>query len=336
MIQRTSIFSERIAIRLMRQVISAVLYCHINGIVHRDIKSDKILFLTQDINSSLKLIDFGISIKFEKDTKLKGKTGTILYIAPEVISGSYDEKCDIWSCGVLMYMMLCGLPPFDGNSRKEVMAKIIKGKFAFKSKIWNLISAEAKDLISMMLTLDPQKRPSCREVLSHPWFSKDESGKINNSVYLDNMSKYEVDSWVEKNQSQLIQAILTFITTNIIQHQETKELEVLFKKLDTNQDGKLSQEELTQGFKKAYPHYDDNKIESMVSNIFSNADSNFSGSIDYTEYLISAMSKEILLTKDKMQKAFQSFDIVVFNLSEWRWVDIERRVGEVFWRTQIF
>ena len=178
----------------MRQVISAVLYCHINGIVHRDIKSDNILFLTQDINSSLKLIDFGISIKFEKDTKLKGKTGTVLYIAPEVISGSYDEKCDIWSCGVLMYMMLCGLPPFDGNSRKEVMAKIIKGKFAFKSKIWNLISAEAKDLISMMLTLDPQKRPSCRQVLSHPWFSKDESGKINNSVYLDNMSKYEVDS----------------------------------------------------------------------------------------------------------------------------------------------
>lgn len=111
----------------MRQVINAVLYCHLNGIVHRDIKADNILFVRQDINSPIKLIDFGISVKFEKDTKLKDKTGTVLYIAPEVISGSYDEKCDIWSCGVLLYILFCGTPPFNGSSRKEVMQKIKKG-----------------------------------------------------------------------------------------------------------------------------------------------------------------------------------------------------------------
>lgn len=192
MIAKTSNFTERHAIRIMKQVVSAVLYCHLNGIVHRDIKSDNILFAGHDINSPVKLIDFGISVKFEKDTKLKDKTGTVLYIAPEVISGSYDEKCDIWSLGVLLYMLLCGQPPFYGSSRQEVMAKIKKGRFQFKSKIWNVISTEAKDLISLMLTLDPQIRPSCREILSHKWFNKDDTTQTSQTLYLENMRKHEV------------------------------------------------------------------------------------------------------------------------------------------------
>ena len=98
--------------------------------------------------------------------------------------------------------------------------------------------------------------------------------------------------------------------TNIIQHKETKDLEQVFKRLDTNQDGKLSKEELAEGFQQAYPHYDDIKIKSMVAQVFDNADYNMSGQIDYTEYLISAISKQTLLTRDKLQQAFQSFDLV--------------------------
>lgn len=192
MIQKTANFSERIAIRIIKQIVSAVLYCHLNGIVHRDIKSDNILFLNQDINSPIKLIDFGISVKFEKDTKLKEKTGTVLYIAPEVILGSYDEKCDIWSIGVLMYMILCGAPPFNGKSRKDIMEKIKKGKYAFSSPIWSVISSEAKDLITQMLTLDPSQRPSCREVLNHAWFSKDNFPNISSTMIFENMRKHEV------------------------------------------------------------------------------------------------------------------------------------------------
>ena len=193
MIAKTANFTERHCIRVMRQVMSAVLYCHLNGIVHRDVKSDNVLFAGQDISSPIKLIDFGISVKFEKDTKLKDKTGTVLYIAPEVISGSYDEKCDIWSCGVLLYMMMSGQPPFYASSRKEVMAKIKKGRFQFKSKIWNVVSPEAKNLISSMLTVDPQLRPSCKEVLNHKWFNKDEIKKFENTLYLENMRQHEVD-----------------------------------------------------------------------------------------------------------------------------------------------
>jgi calcium-dependent protein kinase len=192
MIQKADNFNEKIASRIMKQVMNAVLYCHQNGIVHRDIKSDNIMFLENSIDSPIKLIDFGISLKFEKNTKLKDKTGTVLYIAPEVLQGSYDEKCDIWSCGVLMYMMLSGVPPFYGATRKEVMQKISKGKFSFKSKVWSIISKEAKELIEKMLTLNPEKRPSAREVLNHPWFIKDQNVKINTAQYLENMTRYEV------------------------------------------------------------------------------------------------------------------------------------------------
>lgn len=302
-IQRQEEFSEKIAARLMKQVVNAVLYCHLNGIVHRDIKADNVLLLHNDINSPVKLIDFGISVKFEKDTKLRDKTGTVLYIAPEVIQGAYDEKCDIWSLGVLMYMMLSGLPPFYGTSRKEVMAKIKKGKFSFKSKNWDRISKEAKDLIEKMLTYNPEQRPSCREVLNHPWFLREEVGKINTEVYLENMKRYE-------NQSQLVQAILTFIVTNITQHEETRELEGLFKRLDTNQDGRLSKEELVDGYKQIYVHLDSITISQMVDHIIANTDYNHSGQIDYTEYLVSAMHKDKLITRDKLQKVFNAFDLV--------------------------
>lgn len=112
-------------------------------------------------------------------------------------------------------------------------------------------------------------------------------------------------------QSQLVQAILTFITTNIVKHEEVKDLEHVFRRLDTNQDGKLSKLELSEGFKIAYPHYDTPMINEIVDNIFNKADTNKSGQIDYTEYLTSALGKEALTTRDKLQKAFNSFDLVV-------------------------
>jgi serine/threonine protein kinase len=117
---------------------------------------------------------------------------TSVGVLPFIPTDRYGEKCDIWSCGVLMYMMLSGVPPFYGATRKEVMQKISKGKFSFKSKVWSIISKEAKELIEKMLTLNPDKRPSAREVLNHPWFIKDQSVKINTAQYLENMSRYEV------------------------------------------------------------------------------------------------------------------------------------------------
>ena len=131
-----------------------------------------------------------------------------------------------------------------------------------------------------------------------------------------------------KNHSQLIQAILTFIITNIINHDEIKELENLFKKLDTNQDGKLSKEELVEAYKHVYTHLDEKAVQSMVDNIIQNTDFNFSGQIDYTEYLVAAINKDKLLTRDKLTKAFQSFDLVVFPNYRTAMVSLQKKNGK--------
>ena len=127
-----------------------------------------------------------------------------------------------------------------------------------------------------------------------------------------------------------MQAILTFIITNIIHHDDIKELENLFKKLDSNQDGRLSKEELVEGYKWVYTHLDDATINTMVETIIQNTDFNYSGQIDYTEYLVAAINKDKLLTRDKLTKAFQSFDLVIQCKAERRRIHHERRVGKVF------
>ena len=136
MIQKTTDLSEVHVCKIMTDILKAIVYCHNQNIVHRDIKAENVLFEGKDISSGCKLIDFGISLKFANDSKLKDKTGTILYVAPEVLRGGYDEKCDIWACGVLLYLILCGYPPFYGNSNQIIVGKILNEEPNFDSKTW--------------------------------------------------------------------------------------------------------------------------------------------------------------------------------------------------------
>lgn len=118
----------------MKQIVSAISYCHAKNIVHRDLKPENILFDSKKSSSNLKIIDFGASTKFSDETKLSKLIGTTYYIAPEILKKElYNEKVDIWSLGVILYIMLCGYPPFYGNKDQEIFAKICKGKFEFES-----------------------------------------------------------------------------------------------------------------------------------------------------------------------------------------------------------
>lgn len=107
------------AAEIMRQILSAVVYCHENSIVHRDLKPENLLLELKKSfaeGNTVKVIDFGTSIEFTRDEKLNARLGTAYYIAPEVLRGEYDEKCDVWSCGVILYILLCGYPPFNGDT----------------------------------------------------------------------------------------------------------------------------------------------------------------------------------------------------------------------------
>lgn len=139
--------------------------------VHRDLKPENILFELAD-GGTIKVIDFGTSRTFDPHEKLIQKTGTAYYVAPEVLKKRYDEKCDVWSCGVIMYIMLCGYPPFSGKSDDKILEKVAKGEFDFESEEWDYISESAKDCIRNLLMFDPTKRYSAEEALKSPWIIK--------------------------------------------------------------------------------------------------------------------------------------------------------------------
>mmetsp|Transcript_13673 Transcript_13673/g.13393 ORF Transcript_13673/g.13393 Transcript_13673/m.13393 type:complete len:153 (+) Transcript_13673:563-1021(+) len=149
------------------------------GISHRDIKPENFIFENKD-SESLKLIDFGLSSSIyipRNEPKQQGKdflnmktiVGTVWYMAPEIYSKQYTEKCDVWSAGVMLYIMLCGYPPFFGESKNEIKDQVLKGKLEFDEESWSEISDQVKNLISMMLSKE-ENRPSAFECLAHPWF----------------------------------------------------------------------------------------------------------------------------------------------------------------------
>ena len=117
----------------------------------------------------IKIIDFGTSLVYDSAKSLDEKLGTPYYIAPEVLNKKYNEKCDIWSCGVITYIILSGMPPFNGQSDQEIMKKVRIGKFSFSDPCWANVSDKGKDFITQLLTYDVDQRPSAEAALKHPW-----------------------------------------------------------------------------------------------------------------------------------------------------------------------
>jgi len=138
---------------------------------NRDLKPENILYESKKGDSILKIIDFGTSRYFERSfAKMKQKFGTPYYIAPEVLKKDYNEKCDIWSCGVILYIMLSGSPPFNGDNNEEIMDNVLRGEYNFDAPIWSEVSDNAQNLIKHMLEYDPMLRYSAEQVLQDPWF----------------------------------------------------------------------------------------------------------------------------------------------------------------------
>ena len=117
----------------------------------------------------IKIIDFGTAIVHDGKKPLTDMCGTAFYVAPEVIKGKYNSKCDIWSCGVMTYILISGVPPFSGENDDEIMDKVVKGKFSFTGDAWKKVSPNCKDFISKLLRLNPKERPDCDEILNDPW-----------------------------------------------------------------------------------------------------------------------------------------------------------------------
>jgi len=170
-------YSEKVAKGLVKQIVSAVKYLHDLNIAHRDIKPTNLLLASPESNE-IKLADFGLSKILGPDSMMQTACGTPIFVAPEVLNGEgYDKSVDCWGIGIIMYILLCGYPPFfdDGENMAALFEQIMSGSFEFADPYWTDISSGAKDLIEHLLVVDPAKRFTAAQCLEHPWL-KDEAG----------------------------------------------------------------------------------------------------------------------------------------------------------------
>jgi calcium-dependent protein kinase len=290
-------FTEKEVANIFQQMMSAINYCHSNKIVHRDLKPENLLLASQDENSPIKVIDFGMSRIFNNKQAMFDKVGTAYYISPEVLDGFYDEKCDIWSAGVILYILLCGYPPFNGNDDDEIFESIKKRKFVFPEAEWANISKEAKDLINKMLS-DPLTRLTAEQVLSHPWLVNQLNKNTKAKEIKLNFNTFKTYSGANK----LSRAVLTYIASRLTDD-EVKKLKDAFQKIDVNGDGMLTLEELKNAINQ------NPEVHVMnIEQIFKTIDTDNSGVINYTEFLAASIDKRIYLQEDKLRDAFKLFD----------------------------
>ncbi|XP_077285246.1 calcium/calmodulin-dependent protein kinase I [Arctopsyche grandis] len=164
-------YTEKDAAHLMRQVLEAVDYMHEQGVVHRDLKPENLLYYSPDEDSKIMISDFGLS-KMEDSGIMATACGTPGYVAPEVLAQKpYGKAVDVWSIGVISYILLCGYPPFYDENDANLFAQILKGDFEFDSPYWDEISDSAKDFIRHLMCVDVEKRYTCKQALGHPWIS---------------------------------------------------------------------------------------------------------------------------------------------------------------------
>jgi calcium-dependent protein kinase len=259
-------------------------------------------YVNDMLNYEIKLIDFGCSKYFvnkKKHQKLSGIIGTTLYCSPEVVDDLYDEKSDEWSCGVLMYILLCGEPPFQGNNEEEIFQKIKKCQYNFKPKEFNEVSNNCKDLIKKLLEPKKKKRIKASEALKHPFFS--ESFNPSRAMtenkdlsILEKLIKYK------KKPSKFHETMYAFICNNYIGIDEEKKLRAVFRYIDKEDKNALSKSAL----KKCLHEINIDLQDEEFNKIFKLLDANRSEYIEYQEFLRATCDKNALLTEENLKNAF--------------------------------
>ena len=271
-------------------------------------KVDKKSYLRTDNveikNFELKLIDFGCSKMFTTYKKnFEDTIGTLVYCSPEVLLNNYNEKCDLWSCGIILYLLLTGKFPFFGKTENEIIEKILNQKIEFNDEIFEKISPEAKDLIKKCLIYDKNKRISAVEALKHPFFANIDL----NNIYHEKIDLKEVLSSLKyfSKHSKFYQVVLAFLSHNYAEKTQLDKLKKIFYKIDTNLDGKLSKEELMNAYKIAGIKINKNQLDKIIKSM----DFDNNGYIEYEEFIRATIPKENLFTDVNLKTAFDMFDL---------------------------
>ena len=295
-------FDENILSEIIRQISSAIKYIHDRNICHRDIKPDNICFtkIGSMENNTVKLIDFGLGKMMKVNEKTDSIVGSPLYVAPEVLSKNYTKKCDIWSLGVIIFLLVGGYPPFLGKNNGETNIKILSMKYEFKENGFKNASEDVKDLIRHCLVKEDE-RYTIEQVLEHKWINKNKILPFYNKDICD---EFENNFRLYQKMENFEKKIIMFIAMRLSE-EEIKKFENFFIALDKDDNGTLSKEEFLEGINK----FGDNKLSKEdTNNIFKKIDTNENKKIDYTEFISSLIGKDIYLNKDKLKEVFDTLD----------------------------
>ncbi|KAL8274699.1 hypothetical protein Esti_001414 [Eimeria stiedai] len=297
-------FSERYAACLMRQVFSAAAYCHANNVMHRDLKPENLLYADSSPLSALKVIDWGFAARCGRSHKFSSVVGTPYYVAPEVLFGKYGSECDIWSTGVILFILLCGYPPFHGKDNQAILKKVQAGEFTFDPRHWKRISEQAKDLVRRCLTYVPSKRITAKEALQHPWIQMYATG---HGGVEQALSVRLGSDLIERFKSfQRLHKLKRLAITCVAYQLSDSEIGMLhdaFAALDKNADGVLTVNEIQQGLQQCGVNGDD------VLEVLKELDTDGNGTIDYTEFIAASMDHKIYEQESACQNAFRVFDL---------------------------
>ncbi|GFZ10483.1 calcium-dependent protein kinase 29 [Actinidia rufa] len=296
-------YSEREAARIGRQIVNVVHVCHFLGVMHRDLKPENFLLVSRDDDSPVKATDFGLSVFIEEETVYKDIVGSAYYVAPEVLKRSYGKEIDVWSAGVILYILLSGVPPFWAETERGIFEEILKGHVDFESEPWPSISTGAKDLITKMLTYDPKKRITAAQAienlsegeiqgLKQTFNSMDTDGsgtitleelKVGLHKLGSKLTESEIEALMEAadvDKSGTIDYI-EFITATMHRHKLEKEehLYKAFQYFDKDGSGFITRDELRHAMTE-YGMGDEATIDEVIEDVDTDKD----GRINYEEF----------------------------------------------------
>ena len=297
-------FTEIQASYIMHQLFSVVNYCHKMKIIHRDLKPENIL-INKNENGfvQIKVCDFGTSLMFNRGDVQDELVGSIYYIAPEVLKKKYNSKCDLWSCGIIMYILLTGVPPFGGSNNRIIIEKILKKDYD-KTLLAKRCRA-CKELISLLLERDINKRIRADGALKHKWFQIYKSKEIRVDVEPEIIEKCLANLKKYKKSSEIQEVALAYLVHNNPELKEVDDACKIFGIIDKNGNGKINQEELYNGLKDIYQS---DRLKQDVEEIFTNLDVNNDLYLEYEEFVRAAIDKSIFLTESSLKFAFNFFD----------------------------
>ncbi|GKV32283.1 hypothetical protein SLEP1_g40897 [Rubroshorea leprosula] len=291
-------YSEREAAQLIKTIVGVVEACHSLGVMHRDLKPENFLFDSPGEDAQLKATDFGLSVFYKPGQFFSDVVGSPYYVAPEVLCKRYGPEVDIWSAGVILYILLGGVPPFWAETESGIFREILHGKLDLESDPWPNISDSAKDLMQKMLERDPRKRISAHEVLCHPWIVDDSVAldKPLDSAVLSRLKKFSAMNKLKKMALRVIAERLS--------EEEIGGLKELFKMIDTDNSGSITFQELKDGLKKVGSEL----MESEIKSLMDAADFDNNGTIDYGEFLAATLHLNKMEREENLVAAFSYFD----------------------------